>query len=370
MNIPFVDLKSQYHSIKAEVHPAIERVLENTAFILGQDVKDFEERFARFCQAKHCVGVSTGSAALVLALKVLGIKPGDEVITAANTYIATSAAITLAGGRPRFVDVDPETYNISTDLLRKAITPKTKAILPVHLYGQPADMKVISEIAEEKGIDIVEDAAQAHGSEAYGKRVPFTNIGCFSFYPGKNLGAYGDGGAVVTNRDDLLDKLKVYRDQGRRIGEKYVHDLEWTNERLDNVQAAILNVKMNHIEQWTDARRRNAKKYNELLSSVNVVTPAEATFAKHVYHLYIIQLPPSASRDMVMQKLKDKGIATGIHYPVPLHLQPAYQYLGISKGALPVAERLASSILSLPMFPELTEEQMQYVAEELGKIVG
>ena len=362
MNVSFVDLKRQYESIKDEVNPAIQRILDNTSFIGGKEVSCFEEAFANYCTVKHAVGVSSGTSALQLALIANGVKSGDEVITVANTFTATAEAIVNVGGKPVFTDVDEETSTLDSEKLGDAITGKTKAVLPVHLYGQPADMDPILDIAEDKDLAVIEDAAQAHGAQYKEKRTGSIATACFSFYPGKNLGAYGDAGAVTTGDDETAEKIRVLRDHGRT--EKYVHEKVGFNERLDALQAAVLKVKLTHLEDWTNARRKSAKIYNKLLSGADVKTPFEAEYARHVYHLYVIR---SERRDELQKYLKDNGVSTGIHYPLPLHLQPAYNYLGYKKGDFPVSEKLAGKILSLPMFPELTKEEIEHVCEKIAK---
>ncbi|MBI5393414.1 DegT/DnrJ/EryC1/StrS family aminotransferase [Candidatus Woesearchaeota archaeon] len=365
MNIPFVDLKAQYSRIKDEIDAKISEVVSNADFIMGQNVEKFEKEFAQFCNAKFCSGVSSGTSALHLALKAAGIKQGDEVITVANTFIATTEAISQVGATIKFVDCDPVTYTIDVKQIEKAITSKTKAILPVHLYGQCADVKAIREIANKHNLLIIEDAAQAHGAEHHGKRVPVGDIACFSFYPGKNLGAYGDAGAVVTNNEKIAELVNAYRNHGRLPGEKYEHSLEGYNERIDALQAAILSIKLKYLCSWNNMRRKNAVLYNELLADVKeIVTPIESSFNKHIYHLYVIRILDK-NREKIMEALKKQGIATQIHYPIPLHEQKAYKHLNIIKGAFPISEQYAKQIISLPMFPEMTEEQIHYVCEKL-----
>ncbi len=364
--IPFVDLKAQYDSIKEEIDEAIQSVLNNTSFIMGEELIKFEEEFASFCNTKYAIGVANGSDALILALRACGIREGDEVITVPHTFIATTEAISNAGGKVVFVDIDPKTYTIDVSKIEEKITEKTKAIIPIHLYGQPADMLPIMRLAKKYNLKVIEDAAQAHGAEYKGKKVgSIGDVGCFSFYPGKNLGAYGDAGIVVTNNEGIAEKVKLLRNHGR-ITKKYEHDIEGYSSRLDNLQAAILRVKLRHLNKWNKSRRRNDKKYNELLSNVDgVITPYEADYAKHVYHLYVIR---TEERDKLREELKSKGIATGIHYPIPLHLQPAYKYLGYKKGNFPVTEKASQEILSLPMFAELNDEQIEEIVE-LIKII-
>ena len=360
MNIPLVDLKAQYLSIKKEIDSAIQGVIDQTAFIGGQASEQFEADFAEFCGAKHAVGVSNGTSALRLALQVLGVGKGDEVIVPANTFIATAEVATMLGATVRFVDVSPLTSNMEPGLVRKAVTPRTKLIIPVHLYGQPADMAPIMEIAEKRNVAVLEDCAQAHGATYRKKRVPVSGIGCFSFYPGKNLGAYGDAGAIVTNDAGQAELLSSLANHGRQKGQKYLHDRIGSNERLDNLQAAILGVKLKHLPEWTRLRQKHAATYSKLLSGSSVSIPGIASYATHAFHLYVIQ---SDNRDALLEHLHSRGIGAGIHYPVPLHLQPAYKSLGLGKGSFPEAERQAARILSLPMFPELKDEQIKYVVD-------
>jgi len=355
--IPFVDLKAQYDSIKDEINEAIQDVLNNTSFIMGEELIRFEEEFASFCCRKYAIGVANGSDALILALKACGIGEGDEVITVPNTFIATTEAITRVGGKVVFVDIDPKTYTIDVSKTEEKITEKTKAIIPVHLYGQSADMEPIMELAKKYNLKIIEDAAQAHGAEYKGKKVgSIGDTGCFSFYPGKNLGAYGDAGMITTNNEEIAEKVKLLRNHGRTT-KKYEHEIEGYSSRLDNLQAAILRVKLKYLNQWNSMRRKNARKYNELLNNINgIITPYEADYAKHVYHLYVIRT--EKGRDKLREELKSKGIAAGIHYPIPLHLQPAYNYLGYKRGDFPITEKASQEILSLPIFAELTGEQI------------
>ena len=361
--IPFVDLKAQYDSIKEEIDEAIQNVLNNTSFIMGEELKKFEEEFARFCDVKYAIGVADGSDALILALRACGISEEDEVITVPHTFIATTEAISNVGGKIVFVDIDPKTYTIDVSKIEEKITEKAKAIIPVHLYGQPADMGPIIRLAEKYNLKVIEDAAQAHGAEYKGKKVgSLGDAGCFSFYPGKNLGAYGDAGMVVTNNEEIAEKIKLLRNHGR-ITKKYEHEIEGYSSRLDNLQAAILRVKLRYLNKWNESRRKNAKRYNELLNNVSgIITPYEADYVKHVYHLYVIRVVREG-RDRLREELKSKGIATGIHYPIPLHLQPAYKYLSYKEGDFPVTEKASKAILSLPMFAELTEDQIRIISK-------
>ena len=366
MEIPLVDLKAQYASIKPEVDAAIKRVVDNTSFILGHEVTEFEQAFARYAGAKGAVGVASGTSALQLSLLACGVGPGDEVITTAHTFIATSEAISQTGAKPVFVDIDPQTYNLDPARVEAAITPRTKAILPVHLYGQPADLGALMEIAERHHLYLIEDAAQAHGAEYKGQRCgSIGHLACFSFYPGKNLGAYGDAGGVTGNDEALLMKVRKLRDHGRLT--KYEHDEIGFGERIDALHAAILSAKLPHLEAWTEARRSHARLYNELLAGSNLVTPVESSDVRHVYHLYVIR---TERRGAVLDHLKQKGIGAGIHYPIPLHRQPAYLKQGYGDLSLPVTEQAAQEIVSLPMYPELTAEQLTYVAEAVKEVVG
>ena len=368
MKIPFVDLKAQYRSIKDEIDKAIADVIENTAFVLGENVKNLEKDFAAYCNAKYAVGVGNGTDALYLALRAHGIGAGDEVITVPNTFIATTEAISLTGAGIGFVDIDPETCNMDPGKLEEYLekhpgTPaKPKALIAVHLYGQAADMDPINQIAEKYNLVVIEDAAQAHGAEYNQRRVgSLGNSACFSFFPGKNLGAYGDGGMVVTNDEKIHEKILRLRNHGRT--KKYLHEFEGVNSRLDNLQAAILLVKLKRLDGWNENRRNNAKKYDDLLSKVKGVTiPKIKDGNSSVYHLYVIQLD---ERDRLNDFLSEKGIAAGIHYPVPLHLQPAYKYLGLGEGTFPEAERISNRILSLPMFPELNDDQISRVVKAI-----
>lgn len=358
MSVPFLNLKAQHQALKAEILAAVSEVLDSAAFAGGPYVAKFEEEFAAYCTTKHAVGVGNGTDALWFALLALGVGPGDEVITVPNTFIATAEAITYCGAKPVFVDIDEETYNMNPALLEAAITPRTKAIIPVHLYGQMADMDPIMEIARKHKLPVVEDASQAHGAEYKGRRAgTIGDVGCFSFYPGKNLGACGEGGACVTNNADLKAKIAMFREHGQ--AKKYYHSVIGWNGRLDGIQGAILSIKLKHIEKWTEARRAHARAYNEAFANLHgVLTPKEAAFARHVYHLYVLRLK---NRDQVLKNLAARGINCAIHYPLPLHLQDAYKHLGLGQGAFPVAERCAQEIISVPMFPELTPADIKAV---------
>jgi dTDP-4-amino-4,6-dideoxygalactose transaminase len=363
MNIQLVDLKAQYDTIKQEVDVAIKDVISATAFIGGQHIKKFEETFASFCGAEHCVGVGNGTDALFIALKTLGIGAGDEVITVANSFIATSEAITLTGARVVFVDIDPATYNIDANKIEEKITSRTKAIIPVHLYGQPADMDPILALAKKHNLRIVEDAAQAHGAVYKGRRIgSIGDMACFSFYPGKNLGAYGDAGAIVSNDASLAKKARMYANHGRV--DKYDHEMEGINSRLDGLQAAVLGVKLKHLDAWSKARRRNACLYNEQLKTTDLVTPVEIANVTAVYHLYVVRVKKEV-RQKLQDHLRSKGIATGIHYPIALPNLKAYAYLNHNGDDFPEATKASSEIVSLPMYPELTEGQLVYITDEI-----
>ncbi len=367
MQVPFLDLKIQYKSIKNEIDPAIQNILDNTAFILGKSVSDFETSFAKEHSVKYCVGVSSGTDGNHLALWGLGIGTGDEVIIPANTFIATAWGATLCNAKPVFVDCEPDNYNIDPKKVEAVITKNTKAIVAVHLYGQPADLDPLREIARKHKLFLVEDCAQSHFAEYKGKRIGgLSDSASFSFYPGKNLGAYGEGGAVTTNSEELAKKVKMLRDHG--AVQKYNHELLGHNYRMEGIQGAVLGVKLKHLDKWTEGRRRAAKKYKELLSGLSYITlPKEMSYAKHVYHLFVIQVNDGGTkqRDELAKHLNDNGISTGLHYPIPLHLQPCFRDLGYKKGDFPNTEKLAECGLSLPMYSELTDEQISYVAVKL-----
>ena len=364
--IPFVDLPAQYRGLKPEIDSAVGRVLESAQFILGPAVTAFERDFAAFCAAKEAIGVNSGTSALHLSLLAAGVEPGDEVITVPFTFVATVAAIEYAGARPVLVDVEPEFLTMDPAKLEAAITPRTKAIIPVHLFGQPADMDPIMAIARKHGLVVIEDACQAHGSEYKGRRCgSIGQLGCFSFYPGKNLGAYGEGGAVVTSDPDLAKKIRLLRAWGEET--RYEHKYRGFNYRMDGVQGAILGVKLRYLEAWTEARRRNAAEYARQLADTSVTLPRERNEVRHVYHVYVVRLQ---QRDAWRDRLTEAGVQTGVHYPIPVHLQPAYRDLGYSAGAFPVSERASAEVLSLPMFPELTHAQIKEVALALSPRVG
>ncbi len=359
MQVPLLDLRRQYAAIEPDVKEAIDAVLATQRFIMGPNVKELEEKIAAYCNAGYAVACASGSDALLLALWALGVGPGDEVITTPFTFFATAGSISRLGATPVFVDIKPDTYNIDPDLIKPAITERTKAIIPVHLFGQCADADEINAIAREASIPVIEDAAQAIGSHYKDRRAgSLGTCGCFSFFPTKNLGAYGDGGIVTTDDDGLYDRLSILRLHGSRP--KYYHKLIGMNSRLDALQAAILLVKFPHLERWNEGRRQNAALYNLLLADTPAVTPVELPLRRHIYNQYTIRVP---ERDSLREYLKQRGIATEIYYPVPLHRQECYADLGYAEGSLPVAEKAAREVLALPIFPELTDQEQQYVAE-------
>jgi dTDP-4-amino-4,6-dideoxygalactose transaminase len=362
MNIPFVNLNAQYAAIQNDIDQAIAAVIRDTAFVGGAYLKAFENYFAAYCGTKYAVGVSNGTDALRLALLACGVGAGDEVITVPHTFIATTEAISMVGAKVRFVDVEPESFSMNPELLDAAITSRTRAIVPVHLYGRPANMDAILRIANKNNLKVIADAAQAHGAIYRGQKIgTLGDAVCFSFYPGKNLGAYGDAGAVVSNDSAIAEKVAMLRNHGRT--KKYEHDFEGFNCRMDGLQAAILSAKLPYLEQWTEQRRINSHLYNQLLSNIpGLKTPPDPDNVRAVYHLYVIQCK---NRSTLQSHLQKQGIATGIHYPIPLHLQPAYAYLGLPDGSFPVTENLSKKILSLPMYPELTEEQIRFVCKKV-----
>lgn len=362
MKVPFVDLAAQYRSIKPQVQSSVNAILDRCDFILGNDVAEFEKEFAAWAGASHMVSCANGTDALVLALRACGIGPGDEVITTPYTWISTVLAVSLVGAKPVFADIDPATYNIDPAQIAKRVTRRTKAILPVHIYGQSAAMDDIADVAKKHKLTIIEDAAQSHGSYWRGLRVGQTGLAtCYSFYPGKNIGAYGDAGGVTTPDAKIASTLRKLRNMGQE--KKHVHELIGTNSRLDTLQAAILRIKLKHLEDWTEARRKAAQRYHRMLKDLgNVVAPKEADGARHVFHVYAIQVP---RRDAVVKKLNAEGVSAQVHYPTPVHLQPCYKPLGYKRGSMPVAEKVCSRILSLPMYPEITEAQQAYVVEKL-----
>lgn len=370
--IPLVNLNSQYVKIKTEIQAAINNVLESSSFIMGTEVSLFEKEFADYCQAKYCYGVGNGTDALVIALKALDFKHGDRVLTVPNTFIASSECITHAGGVPVFVDIDPDTYLIDPNKLEDKIRElrknniTVKAVVVVHLYGQPCDMDSINSIARKYNLKVIEDAAQAHGAEYKGHKVgALGDVACFSFYPGKNLGAYGDAGGILTSDKEIAEKVEMLRNHGRAKTMKYEHSVEGYNSRLDTIQAAILRVKLRYLDEWNNKRIQNSIQYSNLLASNSrIVTPIVAKDVKHVFHQYVIRVE---QRDQLASYLNASGISTGVHYPIPLHLQPAYNYLGYQKGDFPVSERCAECILSLPMDGELTNAEISKIADVINK---
>ena len=365
MRVRFVDLSAQHKPLESELKDVFSRVLANGSFVLGPEVENFEKMFASYCQAEHCVTVTNGTAALQLVLQGLGVGSGDEVITVAHTFIATAEAINAAGARPVFVDIDPLSYTMDPTKLEKAITSKTKAIIPVHLYGQPADMDAINAIAAKHGIPVIEDSCQAHGAKYKGR--PTGSLGtaaCFSFYPSKNLGACGEGGAVTTNNAELAKKIRMLRDHGSV--KKYEHDFPAYNLRLEGIQGGVLAVKLPHLDGWNDNRRVLAARYQELFAGSKVVTPKEMPYSHHVYHLYVVVVE---DRDALKKALSENGIENGLHYPVPLHLQRAYAYLGYKRGDFPVSEHVASNHVSLPMYAELPIEHVDHVAKAVLEVL-
>src|SRR2546425_969693 len=356
--IPYLDLRAQYQSIKPEVDAAIARVLESTQFVLGDAVAGFERALADYCGVSEGIGVNSGTSALHLALLAAGVGPGDEVITVPFTFVATVSAIGYAGARAVLVDIEPDYYTMDPARLEKAITPRTKAIIPVHLYGQPADMDPILSIARKHGLTVIEDAAQAHGAKYHGRPCgSMGEVGCFSFYPGKNLGAYGEGGAVVTNDRELARRIRTLRSWGEE--KRYEHTGKGFNYRMDGIQGAVLGVKLRHLEAWTEARRSRAAVYRQVLADVPVPLPGERPGARHGSHVVAVRV---SQREMWRERLAAAGVQTGVHYPIPVHLQPAHLDLGYRRGDFPVSEAAADEVLSLPLYPELTDAQIEIVA--------
>ena len=361
MKIPFVDLKSLHGEIKNELREVFDRVLDNSTFVLGPEVQRFEQEFAAYVGTTHCVALNTGTAAIHLALAALNVGLGDEVITVPHTFIATAEAITAVGARPVFVDIDPVSFTMDPALLEAAISNKTRAIIPVDLYGQVADMDPILEIANHHGIPVIEDACQAHGAEYRGRKAgAFGIAGCFSFYPGKNLGACGEGGAVTTNDADLAQRIRLWRDHGS--SKRYEHIFPGLNMRMEGLQGGVLSVKLRYLDSWNEQRRQAAAIYDKALADSGIVTPTEMNYGRHVYHLYVVQ---SDNRNVLRQQLADAGIESGLHYPTPLHLQEAYRFLGYKEGSFPVTEKVSSRILSLPMYPGIHPDAIERVASEL-----
>jgi dTDP-4-amino-4,6-dideoxygalactose transaminase len=361
--IPYLDLRAQHAPLRRELQRAIDAVFEHSAFAGGPFVQRFEEAFAEYCGCRHAIGVGNGTDALWLALQAVGVGPGDEVITVPNSFFATTEAISICGARPVFVDVDQITLTLDPKGLKAAITPRTKAIVPVHLFGQPADMNTINRIAKRHGISVIEDAAQAHAADYRGRRAgSLARAGCFSFYPGKNLGAAGEAGAITTDDDELAARMRMLRDHGQAT--KHDHQLVGWNARMDGVQAAVLEIKLRHLDRWTMDRRERAYAYHELLSRIaGVRPPFQADYARHVYHVYGIRCD---GRDDLMQHLSDQGIGCAIHYPRPIHLQPAYRDLGYQAGDFPVAENAAQRLLSLPLYPELSMDRLRRIADTVA----
>jgi dTDP-4-amino-4,6-dideoxygalactose transaminase len=366
ITVPYLDLKAQYQSIKPEIDAAIARVLDSCQFVLGPEVAEFEKEFAVYCGSTECIALNSGTSALHLALLAAGIGPGHEVITVPFTFVASVSAVIYAGARPVLVDIDPRSFTMDPSAIEAAITPRTKAILPVHLYGQPADMDPIMEVARRHGLVVIEDAAQAHGAKYKGRPVgSIGDIACFSFYPTKNLGAYGEGGAVTTNNPRHADTIRKLRDWGQ--DRKYHHVLRGYNYRMEGLQGAILRVKLRHLEHWTEARRAHAAHYNALLADSGLVLPTEMLWAHHVYHAYTVR---SDDRNALQAALQGEGIQTGVHYALPAHLQPAYADLGYGPGAFPRAEEAAKQVLSLPLYPELSPHAIAEVAGAVKKAVA
>jgi dTDP-4-amino-4,6-dideoxygalactose transaminase len=361
MYIPLVDLKAQYESIKAEIDSAIDSVIRDCSFIGGEELRRFEAEFAAYCEVKACVGVANGTDAIYLTLRAMEIGSGDEVITVSHTFVATAEAISASGAIPVFVDVKKDTLLLDPDLLEAAITPKTRAVIPVHLYGQPCEMDSILHVAKKYGLIVIEDAAQAHGARWAGRRVgSFGDAACFSFYPGKNLGAYGDAGAVVSHDEDLIYRVRMLANHGRF--EKYTHEMIGVNSRLDALQAAILRVKLRYLDEWNESRRRHAAQYLNGLEGSGATLPDVRRDADPVWHLFVLRL---SNRNSIQHKLREAGIQTGVHYPIPVHLQPAYRDLGVMRGCLAVTEQATEQVLSLPMYPELTQLHISRIVDEL-----
>jgi dTDP-4-amino-4,6-dideoxygalactose transaminase len=359
IKVPYLDLKAQYRSIKPEIDQAIARVLDSCQFVLGPEVADFEREFAAYSGTSECIAMNSGTSALHLALLAAGIGPGDEVVTVPFTFVASVATILYAGAKPVLVDIEPRTFNMNPAALEAAISPRTKAIVPVHLYGHPADMDPILEVARKHNLVVIEDAAQAHGAKYKGRSAgSIGDIACFSFYPAKNLGAYGEGGAVTTSNPEYARTIRMLRDWGQ--DHKYHHLLHGYNYRMEGFQGAILRVKLRHLESWTETRRAIVKTYNERLAGADVVRPTEMPWARHVYHLYTLR---ADNRDALHAALLNEGIQTGIHYSTPVHLQPAYAALGYGPGSFPESEKAAGEVLSLPLYPELSDSQIEDVAK-------
>ena len=366
MKVPYFDLKAQYGDLRDEILAALDRVCRNAYFILGEEVTEFEKEFAEYCEVKHCVALNSGTSALHLALVAADVGPGDEVITTANTFIATAEAISYTGARPVLVDIDPATANIHPEWIEGAITNRTKAIIPVHLYGRPADLESILKIGEGRGLAVIEDACQAHGARFRGKRIGgFGLAAAFSFYPGKNLGAYGEGGALTTNDDRIAGLARALRCHGETS--RYTHEHIGYNYRMDGFQGAVLRVKLKHLDAWTARRREVARVYRERLAGARVDLPRDDPRGESVYHLFVVYID---GRDAVRSALDARGVGTAVHYPGPVHLQTAYASLGYRPGSFPNTERACNRVLSMPLFPEMTTEQAEYAADRLAEIVG
>lgn len=365
MRIPLVDLNEEYQNIKNEIDDSIKEIINSTMFIMGYPVGKFEKNLSKYCVCKYAIGVSSGTSALFLALKAYGIKPGDEVITVPNTFIATAEAIVNCGAKPVFVDIEENTMLMDVNKIEEKITSRTKAIIPVHLYGQICDMDKILNIAKKHGLIVIEDAAQAIDAEYKNLKLPISETAIFSFFPAKNLGCYGDGGAVITNNKEIHEKIVLLRDHGRI--QKYESVVVGYGERLDAIQAAILDVKLKYLRQRTDQRRENAYKYNEFLKDYpDIITPTELADCRHVYYMYVVKVQ---NRSKIINILSDRGIATGIHYPIPLHLQKAFNYLKHKPGDFPVSEKIANEIISIPVYPEISESKIEYIADCLKDAV-
>ena len=364
--IPYLDLRAQIQPLRAEIDAAIARTIDHTSFCLGPDVAQFEKDFAKFCGAEHCVAFNSGTSALHVALMLLGVGTGDEVVTTPFTFVATSWAISYVGAKPVYVDIDDTTFNLNPKLIEKAITPRTKAILPVHLYGQPFDVDAIQEICRRHRLPLLEDACQSHGAKWQGKTIgTFGEISCYSFYPGKNLGAFGEGGALVTNNAEFAKRARSLREHGSTV--RYYHDEVGFNYRMEGIQGAVLGIKLKHLEKWTRERQRVAKRYAELLAGTPLQLPREAAGAESVWHLYVVRHP---RRDELKKYLDANGVGCALHYPLPLHLQKCYASLGHKAGDFPVAEKAASECLSLPIYAELTDAQIQRVAQVVKEFFG
>ncbi|MGA8306399.1 MAG: DegT/DnrJ/EryC1/StrS family aminotransferase [Candidatus Acidiferrales bacterium] len=366
MKVPLLDLKAEYHELREQILPALDRVCENSAFVLGEEVEQFEREFASYCDVKHCVALSSGTAALHLGLLALGVQPGDEVITSPNTFLATAEAITYCGARPVFVDIDPATANLDPARIERAVTPRTRAIIPIHLYGRPADMDAIRSIAKKLKLLVLEDAAQAHGAKYRGRRVGgLGHAAAFSFYPSKNLGAYGEGGALTTNDDSIAKYARAARSHGQTA--RYEHEFVGYNYRMQGFQGAVLRIKLRYLDRWTARRQEIAREYRRVLASAKLGMPTDPPQDECVYHQFVIYV---TNRNSVISQLADREIETAIHYPKPLHLQPAYSSLAYPRCSFPIAERACERVLSLPIYPRMAAEQVAHVANAVLEIVG